>query len=98
MFIHIVRFKSRLQSNEVRRLYESRVPQYRKVPGLIQKYYLHYTPTDEHGAVYVWESNEALETFRKSELGRSIGDVYQVESTDVREADVVLTARPVPRS
>ncbi len=94
MFIHIVRFKSRLAANAVLERYQSRVSQYRQVPGLIQKYYLHYTETDEHGAVYVWESQEALARFRASELGRSIGDVYQVESRDVREADVVLTAHP----
>lgn len=93
MYIHIVRFKSRLAADEVHRRYESRVAQYRQVPGLIQKYYLHYTETDEHGAVYVWESQNALAAFRASDLGRSIGDVYQVEARDVREAEVVLTAR-----
>jgi heme-degrading monooxygenase HmoA len=94
MFIHIVRFTSRLPAAEVRKRYQSRVEQYRHVPGLIQKYYLHYSETDEHGAVYVWESQEALAAFRTSELGRSIGDVYQVESRDVREGEVVLTAHP----
>jgi heme-degrading monooxygenase HmoA len=93
MFIHIVRFKSRLTADDVRKRYESRVAQYRQVPGLLQKYYLHYTETDEHGAVYVWESKDALAAFRASDLGRSIGDVYQVEARDVREAEVVLTAR-----
>lgn len=94
MFIHIVRFKSRLPAAEVFRTYESRVSQYRRLPGLIQKYYLHYSDTDEHGAVYLWESKEALDAFRATELGGSIGTVYQVESTDVREAEVVLTAQP----
>ena len=94
MYIHIVRFRSRLTAAEVLERYRSRVPQYRQVPGLVQKYYLHYAETDEHGAVYVWESKEALAAFRRSELGRSIGDVYQIESRDVREGEVVLTARP----
>lgn len=95
MFIHIVRFKSKLAATEVLKLYQSRLPQYREVPGLIQKYYMHYTATDEHGAVYLWESKEALEAFRTSELGGSIGRVYQVESKEVLEGDVVLTAQPV---
>ena len=93
MFIHITRFTSRLPADEVRKRFQSRVAQYRQVPGLIQKYYLHYTETDEHGAVYVWESKEALAAFRASDLGRSIGDTYQVEARNVREAEVVLTAR-----
>lgn len=95
MFIHIVRFKSRLPATRVLELYESRLAQYRHVLGLIQKYYLHYAETDEHGAVYLWQSKEALDAFRKSELGRSIGNVYEVESTDLREGEVVLTAHPV---
>ena len=94
MYIHIVRFKSRLTADEVHERYQSRVAQYRQVPGLLQKYYLHYAASDEHGAVYVWESPEALAAFRASGLGRSIGDVYQVEVRDVREAEVVLTAHP----
>ena len=96
MLIQITRFKSRLPADEVRELFESRVPRYRQVPGLIQKYYLHYE-SDEHGAVYVWESPEALADFRASELARSIGDTYQVEGEkDARLAEVVLTAHPVP--
>jgi heme-degrading monooxygenase HmoA len=94
VFVHIVRFKSRLTAAQVLERYQARVAQYRQAPGLIQKYYLHYAETDEHGAVYVWESKAALDRFLGSELGRSIGDVYQVESRDVRDADVVLTARP----
>jgi heme-degrading monooxygenase HmoA len=95
MFIHIVRFKSRLPASEGLRLYQSRVSQYRQVPGLVQKYYLHDTETGEHGAVYLWNSKEALEVFRRSALGQSIGDVYQVVASEVREGEVVLTARPV---
>lgn len=94
VYIHIVRFKSGLPAAEVLRLYQSRVSQYRQVPGLIQKYYLHYPETGEHGAVYLWNSPEAREAFRGSELGRSIGNVYQVESKEVVEAEVVLTAQP----
>lgn len=97
MFLQIVRFKSRLPAAEVAELFESRVSLYRNVPGLLQKYYLHYTASDEHGAVYVWESEDAMTAFRASDLARSSGDVYQVEGAkDIRLADVLLTAHPAP--
>ena len=37
MFVHIVRFKSRLTAAQVLERYQARVGQYRQVPGLIQK-------------------------------------------------------------
>lgn len=94
MIITIVRFKSGLPDDVVVRLYESRLPQYRRVPGLLQKYYLRYRETGEHGAVYVWESEAALAAFRESPLGRSIGDVYRVQGEKTSEVcEVVLALR-----
>jgi len=96
MIVQIVRFKSGLPDAKVLDLYEARSPRYRALDGLVQKYYLRYPSTGEHGAVYVWESEEALQAFRRSDLGRSIGDAYQIEGEKVTEnAEVVLTLRPV---
>jgi heme-degrading monooxygenase HmoA len=94
MIVTIVRYKSGLTDDEVLRLYESRAPQYRQVPGLRQKYYLRYRETGEHGAVYVWDSEAALAAFQASPLGRSIGDVYRVQGKKTSErCEVVLALR-----
>jgi heme-degrading monooxygenase HmoA len=94
VIITIVRFTSGLRDDEVLRLYESRAPQYRQVPGLLQKYYLRYRETGEHGAIYVWDSEAALAAFRDSALGRSIGDVYRVQGEKTTEVcEVVLALR-----
>jgi hypothetical protein len=62
--------------------------------GLAQKYYLRYPATGEHGAVYVWESQEALEAFHESELARTIPDVYQVQGTpEFQMGEVVMLLR-----
>jgi heme-degrading monooxygenase HmoA len=96
MIVQIVRFKSRMSREEVRKMYEDRSPRYRALPGLKQKYYLHFPKTDEHGAVYVWESEKDMEEFRKSELRRTISTAYQVKgNSDSQLADVVMTLRPV---
>lgn len=96
MVVQIVRFKSGLPDERVRELFEERSSRYRKVPGLLQKLYLRYPDSGEHGAVYVWESHDSIEAFRRSELGRSIGDTYRVDGEKVvANADVLLTLRPV---
>lgn len=87
MIVQIVRFKSGLAVEEVKRVYEARAGQYRALRGLLQKYYLTFPATQEHGAVYLWESEEALERFRESQLARTISTAYQVQGpTDVQVA------------
>lgn len=95
MIVQIVRFKSAMSDEQVLETYESRAPRYRAMPGLVQKYYLKYPKTNEHGAVYVWESEGALRMFRESELARTIPTAYQVIGEARGEtAEVVLLLRP----
>jgi heme-degrading monooxygenase HmoA len=90
VIVSIVRFRSLLSDGEVRSLYERRSARYEKVPGLIEKLYLRFR-SGEHGAVYVWEDEDALRAFRASELGRSIGSAYAVEGEpSIELADVAL--------
>jgi heme-degrading monooxygenase HmoA len=90
----IVRFRSRLSDDEVLATYAQRAHRYRALPGLIDKYYLRFDATGEHGAVYLWKSPEALAEFREFELARSIPDAYQVEGTpEATTATVVMQLR-----
>ena len=70
------------------------------MPGLLQKYYLAFPSTGEHGAVYVWESTQAMQTFRESDLARTIPEAYQVQgapAVEVAEVSLVLhPSTPVP--
>ncbi len=95
VIVQIVRFRSAMSDEEVLKTYESRAPRYRAMPGLIQKFYLKYSETGEHGAVYVWESEGALRMFRDSELARTIPTAYRVVGEARAEtAEVVLLLRP----
>ena len=58
MIIRWVKFQSALSGSEVLKLYEQRAPQYRKLPGLLQKYFVKDRKTDEPGAVYLWDLHE----------------------------------------
>jgi heme-degrading monooxygenase HmoA len=73
----IVRFKSSLTPDEVETRYKSRLPDYRAIPGLLQKYYLHDPSSDEWGGLYLWDSQASLDEFMASDLRESIAETYQ---------------------
>lgn len=95
MIVSIVRFKSKLPDDAVQAAFEQRADRYRQVPGLLEKIYLRFRGTGEAGAVYVWDSDESLEQFRASDLGRTIATTYEIEGDAESEvADVALVVRP----
>jgi heme-degrading monooxygenase HmoA len=94
VIVSLVRFRSRLSDDRVQAVFEERSDGYRKVPGLMEKIYLRFPATGEYGAVYVWDSEDALARFRETELARTIPDAYQVEAPATTEvADVRLVIR-----
>lgn len=93
MIAQIVKFRSGLSGEEVLDLYRKRAPSYRQLEGLVEKYYLRYA-TGEHGAVYLWRSEDDLRRFRESELGRTISTAYQVQGeTESVTGEVVMALR-----
>jgi heme-degrading monooxygenase HmoA len=75
----IVRFRSRLGFDEVMRIVEGRAPEFRALEGLQQKYYLQDAATGEIAGLYLWESKEAFNAYRESELRATIAEAYQAE-------------------
>jgi len=95
MVVQIVRFKSGLTYEQLMKVAEERAPQFRALKGLVQKYYLKYDGADEYGAVYLWESEAALNEYRASELFRTIPATYQVQGApDIQPAELVMTLCP----
>ena len=94
MIIRLVKFKSALSDAEVLKKYDERAPRYRKLPGLIQKYYIKDRQTGEHGAVYLWDSMKSMEEFQNSDLSRSIPEAYKIIGQPKIEVfDLVYTLR-----
>jgi hypothetical protein len=85
MVILLVKFHSGLPDAEVLRLLEERLPQFRAVPGLLQKYYAREPSTGDYVGVYLFDSEESLLAYRGSELAASIPGVYRVEGAPRRE-------------
>ena len=93
MIIHSVKFKSALSFSEVERIMKERAPAFRALPGLIQKYYGHEQETGELTGIYIWDSMQSLQEFRKTELARTIPKAYQAEGQpriEVFEVPLVL--------
>jgi heme-degrading monooxygenase HmoA len=79
VYIQLVKLKSSLPYDEVMRVMEERAPEFRAIPGLVQKYYGHEKETGEFCGVYIWESEESLKEFRQSELARTIPVAYKAD-------------------
>ena len=75
--ILLVKFKSPLGLEEVKAVVDSRIEEFRALKGLQQKYYLQEPATQEYAGLYLWESREDFETFRDSELRKTIANAYQ---------------------
>jgi len=75
----LVRFKSRLPHDEAMTILNERAPEFRALAGLQQKYYLRDKNTGEYAGLYLWESEEAFDEYRNSELRATIAEAYQAE-------------------
>jgi heme-degrading monooxygenase HmoA len=94
MIVQVVMFRSGLSDEEVRRTIEERAPQYRALPGLLQKFYVEDKANGEYGGVYIWKDEESLEEFRRSDLARTIPEAYRVSGQARRETvDVIYVLR-----
>ena len=79
--VTVVRFRSRLATDELKRRYTERMPQFRDVQGLLQKYYIYDESSSEWGGIYVWDSEASAKAYLESDLRKSIADVYEIDGT-----------------
>jgi hypothetical protein len=61
---------------EATRDFESSVPNYRNVPGLIRKYYLRAEDGRTAGGVYLWESRAAAEATYSPEWREQVTKLF----------------------
>jgi heme-degrading monooxygenase HmoA len=70
--------KSKLSREEFERRYKERLPQFREVAGLVQKYYAYDESTGEWAGIYLWGSEESLAEYLESDLRKSIPTAYEL--------------------
>jgi len=93
MIMQRVKFRSTMNRNDLWAKGREREPEYRKVPGLLQKFYIEYNEPNTFGGVLIWESMEALAAFRETTLAKTIGSAYQVDGApeiEVGKVEIML--------
>lgn len=70
--------KSTLSREEFERRYKERLPQFRNVEGLIQKYYAYDASNREWAGIYLWDSEDSLAGYLDSDLRKSISAAYEL--------------------
>ena len=88
--MQIVKLKSPLTLEALLATAEERAPEFRAIPGLLQKYYLNREGEGEYAGVYIWDSVESMAEFRDSELAKSIAAAYQVSEPPRIEVSPIL--------
>lgn len=92
--IQIVKLRTFLEEDEVLKIAKERAPQFKAIPGLIQKYYVRASPPHHFAGVYIWDSMESLQSFRESELAASIPQAYKlIEAPEIELLDVMFELR-----
>jgi heme-degrading monooxygenase HmoA len=90
----VVQLESEAAHEDVVATMERRAAEFRALPGLSQKYYLHEPGTKRYGAVYVFRSQADLDAYLKSDLRKSLGAAYKVKGApDAKPWQVLFTLR-----
>lgn len=95
--IQFVKFSSPLSDDEVRAVMERRAPEFREVPGLVQKYYGREVETGDTCGIYLFDSEESLHAFRQTDLARTIPSAYRVESPRIEVFELLFPLHPDER-
>ena len=92
--IQIIKLKTSLKEDEVLNIARERAPQFKAIPGLIQKYYVRASPPHHFAGVYLWDSIESIQSFRETELAASIPQAYKLlEAPEIEILDVMFELR-----
>ena len=92
--IQIIKLKTSLKEDEVLNIARERAPQFKAIPGLIQKYYVRASPPHHFAGVYLWDSIESIQSFRETELAASIPPAYKLlEAPEIEILDVMFELR-----
>ncbi|WP_460219452.1 YdhR family protein [Psychroserpens sp. MEBiC05023] len=94
MILQIIKLKSNLPEEDLLSRAKEREPQFKKIQGLLQKYYVKIGQSGQYGGIYIWESQEALNAYRESNLAKSIPEAYEIiEAPSIEMMDILFQLR-----
>jgi hypothetical protein len=87
-----VKFNSSLDPEKLIKICNEDLEAFRKVPGLVQKFYVSENTTGAISGIYLFESRDARNSFWSSELAKKIPARYGVipESLRVEQYDMAI--------
>ena len=89
MHVLIVNFRlDGIEQAQYAKLCDDVAPAFAAVPGLVSKIWLKDAERGIFGGVYLWESREALERYKGSDLFKSIGAHPNLVDVTAREFEV----------
>ena len=94
MILQVIKLKSNLPEEELLAKAKEREPQFKEIKGLLQKYYVKIGQSGQYGGIYIWESQEALNAYRESDLAKSIPEAYEIaEAPNIEIMDILFQLR-----
>ena len=71
-----------------------REPNFLEIPGLVLNFYVKSSIAGEYGGVYLWDTLISLNSYRESDLAKSIPSAYAISETpDVEIMDIIFQLR-----
>lgn len=92
--ILFVRIASELDDADLERRLLERRPRFLEVPGLLQKVYGRDPETGDVCGIYFFESGDALDAFRATELARTIPTAYEATEARREVYELLYPLRP----
>lgn len=94
MILQVIKLKSNLPEEELLARAKEREPLFKAIPGLLQKYYVKTGTPGEYGGIYVWDSKASLQSYKVSDLAKSIPEAYDImEAPNIEVMDILFQLR-----
>jgi heme-degrading monooxygenase HmoA len=90
MHVLIVNFRLEgIDEAQYAKLCDDIAPAFAAVPGLLSKIWLKDSDRGIYGGVYVWESREAFERYKESDLFKSVGAHPNLADVTARDFSIL---------
>ena len=90
MHVQIVDFKLKdISEEQYGAMCDELAPTFSELPGLLAKVWLADGPSGTYGGVYLWESRQAFQAYKSSELFQAVGAHPHLEGVTSRDFAVL---------
>jgi hypothetical protein len=92
--ILFVKIKTKMSPEALETRMKERLPRFRAVPGLVQKFYGRDAATGDACGIYLFKDEAALAAFRETELAKTIPAAYEAEEVRREVFEMLMPLHP----